>query len=305
MKAKHTRLKLQDVIIARFVVKLSDYPPMISALRSKLTSRRRLLVTALAAIALLALALLAWWLLRPSDNARDRLQRGGALRVAVDPSFPPFDDIDANGQLVGFDIELAHELAQRLGVSVEFKAIAFDGLVDAIIADKADVVISAFPLDPRLSQDVRYSQPYFEGGLVLVTREDSTVVAPDDLVGGPDDLVGRSVAVEWGSLGDAWARTHGLDIIRQETAADALNLVAGSEADAALVDAVTAALSSSPDIVIRTPALESDPYVIVLSQHTPKLTEAVDEALAEIMMDGTWERLTQTYFTLTPPAPVE
>ena len=277
---------------------------MISAFSSKPTSRRRLLIATLAAIALLTLALLAWWQLRPSDDAWERLQRGGALRVAVDPSFPPFDDVDDNGQLVGFDIELAHELAQRLGVAVEFKAIAFDGLVDAIIAGKADVVISAFPLDPRLSQDVRYSQPYFEGGLVLVTREDSTVVGPKN-PGGPDDLVGRSVAVEWGSLGDAWARTHGLDIIRQETASDALTRVAGSEADAALVDAVTAALSFSPGLVIRTPPLESDPYVIVLPLHAPKLAEAVDEALAEIMMDGTWERLAQTHFTLMPPAPVE
>ncbi len=222
--------------------------------------------------------------------------------MAVDPSFPPFDDVDASGQLVGFDIDLARELGRRLDVPVEFKAIAFDGLVDAIIANKADVVISAFPLDPRLTEDVRYSQPYFEGGLVLVTREDSTVA-------GPEDLVGRSVAVEWGSLGDAWARSHSLDVVRQETATDALDAITIGEADAgaaaaALVDSVTAALSAPPGLVIRTPPLESDPYVIVLPLHAPKLAEAMDEALAEIMADGTWERLTQTYFTLTPPATV-
>ena len=122
--------------------------------------------------------------------------------MAVDPSFPPFDDVDDGGQLIGFDIDLAQELGRRLDVPVEFKAIAFDGLVDAVIADKADVIISAFPYDPRLTQDIRYSQPYFEGGLVLVTRAESPVT-------GPEDLVGRTVAVEWGSLGDAWARANG------------------------------------------------------------------------------------------------
>jgi len=182
---------------------------MISKIKSD-PSSRRLLIVALAILALLALALLAWRLLRPSDDAWERLRRGGALRVAIDPSFPPFDDVGADGQLAGFDIDLARELGRRLGVPVEFKAIAFDGLVDAVIADKADVVISAFPLDSRLTRDVRFSQSYFEGGLVLVTRGDSAVL-------GPEDLVGRSVAVEWGSLGDAWARSHGLDILRQET----------------------------------------------------------------------------------------
>ena len=270
---------------------------MVSETQSAPSSRRRLIIAALAILALLALALLAWRLLRPADDAWDRLQRGGALRVAVDPSFPPFDDVDDDGQLAGFDIDLARELGRRLGVPVEFKAIAFDGLVDAIIADKTDVVISAFPLDPRLTGDVRYSQPYFEGGLVLVTRVDSAVA-------GPEDLVGRSVAVEWGSLGDAWARSHGLDILRQETAADALNAVAIGEADAALADAVTAALFSAPGLLIHTPPLESDPYVILLPRHAPKLAEAMDDALAEIMADGTWDRLVQIHFTLTPPAPV-
>jgi ABC-type amino acid transport substrate-binding protein len=262
---------------------------------------RRSIIAALAILALLALTLLAWRLLRPGDDAWERLQRGGALRVAVDPSFPPFDDVGADGQLAGFDIDLARELGRRLGVPVEFKAIAFDGLVDAVIADKADVVISAFPLDPRLTEDVRFSQPYFEGGLVLVTRAGSEMA-------GPEDLVGRRVAVEWGSLGDAWARSHDLDILRQETAADALHAVvigeadAAGAADAALVDAVTAALSSAPDLSIHAPPLESDPYVIVLPRHAPKLAEAVDDALAEIMADGTWERLVQMHFTLTPPA---
>ena len=278
---------------------------------SKLTSGiliRPKVFGVLAAIALLALTLFAWYLLRPSDDVWARLQKGGALRVAVDPSFPPFDDVDDEGRLTGFDIDLAQELGQRLGVPVEFKAIAFDGLVDAVIADKADVVISAFPYDPRLTEDVRYSQPYFEGGLVLVTREGNPVT-------GPEDLVGRTVAVEWGSLGDAWARANAVDVRRQETASDALdalapgsangqNEVAGADAvDAALVDAVTAALSSAPGLVIRTPPLESDPYVIVLSAHAPILSEVVDAALSEIMTDGAWEQLVAKHFALIPPKP--
>ena len=162
------------------------------------------LIVGLAMLAVLAIvtAAAAWRLLRPPDETWARLQEGGPLRVAIDPSFPPFDALDDNGNLTGFDVDLGRELGQRLATPMEFRAIAFDGLVDAVIAGKVDVVISAFPLDPRLTRDVRFSRPYFEAGLVLVSPTGSDVRVAED-------LVGRTVAVEWGSLSDAWARERG------------------------------------------------------------------------------------------------
>ncbi|NOX61028.1 MAG: amino acid ABC transporter substrate-binding protein [Chloroflexi bacterium] len=253
-------------------------------------------LSAFVALALVALLAALAWLLRPQDEAWARLQAGGSLRIAMDPSFPPFDMVDEKGQIAGFDADLAQELAARLHAPVEFKAIAFDGLVDAVLADKVDLVISAFPLDPRLTQDVRYSRPYFEAGLVLVSR-------PEDAVSEPEALTDRVIAVEWGSLGDAWARERALPIMRTETPADALKAVASGAADFAVVDAVTAALNSPAELIIHSPPLESDPYVIVSSLHAPKLAEAIDEALLEILSDGTWERLTRAYFPMPPLPP--
>ena len=105
------------------------------------------------------------------------LAKRGKLACGSRSELPPFENVDDAGELVGFDIDLARELGRRLGTPVEFKAIAFDGLVDAVIASKADVVISAFPFDPRLTEDIRYSRPYFEGGLVLVREK--TALYPD------------------------------------------------------------------------------------------------------------------------------
>ncbi len=267
-------------------------------------NRRRNVVILAGLLVIVAALMVGWRLLQPRDHAWARLQQGGALRVAVDPSFPPFDDVDNEGRLVGFDIDLARELGERMGVPVEFKVIAFDGLVDAVLAGQADVVISAFPLDPRLAKDVRYSWPYFEGGLVLVVPEGSDVV-------GSDDLAGRKVAVEWGSLGDAWARANDLEIVRQGTAYDALSAVSEGDSsiddavivNAAIVDAVTYAESTIPGLALRTPPLEPDPYVIVLPLHASKLSLAVNQTLAEIMADGTWNELTASHFERLPPMP--
>jgi polar amino acid transport system substrate-binding protein len=199
--------------------------------------------------------------------------------------------------VAGFGVDLAQELGRRLGVPVAFTAIAFDGLADAVMAGKADAVISAFPLDERLTEDVRYSQPYFEAGLVMVTRADSAISSPEQ-------LANATVAVEWGGQGDAWAREQKLpDILRAETPDEALNAVLAGRADAAIVDAVTAALFAKPGLTTHAPPLVSDPYVIVLPKQAPKLADAVDEALAEILEDGTWATLASRYFPNPPILP--
>ncbi|MCJ7620524.1 MAG: transporter substrate-binding domain-containing protein, partial [Anaerolineae bacterium] len=67
----------------------------------------------------------------PKDETWERIQRDGVMRVAVDASYPPFEYIDVAGNLVGYDIDLAHELGRSFGVDVEFVIISFDGLYDA------------------------------------------------------------------------------------------------------------------------------------------------------------------------------
>ena len=262
-----------------------------------MTRRSWLIFAARMSLAVLGVGLAWALLLRSQDAAWDRLQRGEALRVAMDPSFPPFESVNGQGELVGFDVDLAREIGRRLDAAVTFLPIAFDGLADAVMAGKADAVISAFPLDERLTDDVRYSQPYFEGGLVVVTREEGGVPSPER-------LAGARVAVEWGGQGDAWARQHGLDsILRTETPGEALAAVASGQADAALVDAVTAALDATPGLRMLAPPLIPDPYVIVLPKQAPRLADAIDEALADILTDGAWDVLAARYFPRPPLKP--
>jgi len=245
------------------------------------------------------LGILFLWmlLLKPQDSSWQRLQEGQALRVAMDPSFPPFDTVTAEGQMAGFDVALARELGRRMSVHVTFIPIAFDGLVDAVIAGRADAVISAFPLDKRLTENVRYSHPYFEAGLVMVTRANSQMTAPGQLA----DV---TVAAEWGGDGDVWSREHKLPtILRTETPNESLNAVLDKRADAAIVDAVSAALYPKPGLLMHTPPLVSEPYVIVLPKQAPRLAKAVDTALSDMMTDGTWEMLAEEYFP-NPPIPL-
>ena len=117
-----------------------------------------------------------------ADATWEQMQQRGTWRVGMDPSFPPFESLDESGTPIGYDVELAERLAQQWGLEAEIVAIGFDSLVDALQAGKIDSVVSALPLDPRLTKDIAYSEPYFEAGVRLAVAEGSTIEVVDDLV---------------------------------------------------------------------------------------------------------------------------
>lgn len=239
-----------------------------------------------------------WRAIIPSrDPFWERIQATGRWRVAMDASFPPFEDLDEAGLPVGFDVDLAQAIAARWDVQVQIEGVGFDGLVDAVQASRVDTAISALPYQPQLTQDVAFSQPYFEAGLVLVAP------AGDEAVQTVDDLAGRRLAVEWGSEGDVQARAlrrryPDLQILPNETAQDALQAVADGNADAALVDRISALQAASTldnPMLIALQVVVSDPYVVVLPRKAPMLQQQVGEALRALEADGTLDALTKKW----------
>jgi ABC-type amino acid transport substrate-binding protein len=236
---------------------------------------------------------LAGRLLAERDATWARIRQTGAWRVGMDPSFPPFETLDAaTGQPVGFDVDLARAIAERWGVRVELIAVGFDQLVDAVAIHRVDSAVSALPVMEHRAREVAFSAPYFEAGIFLVAAAGGTI-------GRPEDLAGKRIAVEWGSEGDAQARLLGrrlngaLRLALRETAADALAAVLAGDADAAVVDAISLALFDGPGrrLTAVGEPLRRDPYVILMPADAPWLRQAVNEALADFQADGTLARL--------------
>jgi len=230
------------------------------------------------------------------DETWERIQRTGAMRVGMDASFPPFASVDGEGTIVGFDVDLAHELGRRLAVEVQLVNVAFDGLYDGLRAGKYDAIISALPYDPRLTQDVAYSYAYFNAGQALVVRSEETGIR------GIRDLAGRTVAVEWGSSGDLevrkLARRVELSLVLQRTPQEALQSLVAGQADAAIVDAVSALgfIGAGDGVRIVGGRVTDEPYVIAMPLDSPGLLGAVNDALVEMKEDGFIARLWATWF---------
>lgn len=210
----------------------------------------------------------------------------GELRIGMDASYPPFG-VDIGGELIGLDVDLAKALAEEMGVNIRFINMGYDGLYDSLLADQADIVISALRIDPLHYNEAQYSIPYFNAGQILVRPEDSGINTMED-------LEGLHLAVEFGTEGDlearAWQRRlQELTITSYESAAAALEAVANGEADAALIDAISAGLwlrdhdgtlAAAPDPITY------DLYAIAIQVHNHKLGNAINETLQRLLDNG-------------------
>ncbi|MCU0510956.1 MAG: ABC transporter substrate-binding protein [Anaerolineae bacterium] len=210
----------------------------------------------------------------------------GVLRVGVDASFPPFA-LDEGGTLAGVDIDLGQAIAAYHGLPVRFVPISFDALYDALLTDQVDVLISALLVNPLRTQDVRYTRPYFDNGLRLV----SPAAAP---LPGMAALPGLRLAYEFGGTADnearAWLRRVDDFALRPyelpQIALDALRVGA---ADAALVDATTLALylRQQPGWPVQAVPVTHVFYAAAVRLDRPATFAAVDGALAALAADGT------------------
>jgi polar amino acid transport system substrate-binding protein len=235
------------------------------------------------------------------DSTWADMQARGTWRVGMDPSFPPFEELDAQGVPVGFDVDLVEAMAAQWGLEAEIVPVGFDSLVDALRAGRIDSVVSALPYDPRATRDVTFSPPYFEAGLMLAVRAG----APISNVA---QLEGRRVAVEWGSMGDMIGRRLeregiGLTLVPYATPDEAVDaLVNDLSIDALLIDQIslrTAQGRGAAVVAVGAP-LEGNPYVIASPLRAYDLEEQIVRTLAQLQADGVLAALEASWFGPLP-----
>jgi polar amino acid transport system substrate-binding protein len=258
-------------------------------------NRRNLSAKHYLAIALTVLfGLLLLWLLFPRDDGTlAEIRRRGTLRVGLDASFPPFESMDAEGNIIGLDVDLAQAIATDLGVELELVNIGFDGLYDALLARRVDLIISGLPYDAHWTEDVAYTHNYFNAGQVLVIFGNESTIS--DIAA----LKGQSVAVEWGSQADMEVRQLSktlaeITIIRRATADEALAAVAEGQAAAAIVDGVSGISATSQGFQLVT-YLSDEWYTAAVHIESRELLESVNQSLARLQESGQMDILQERW----------
>ena len=241
-----------------------------------------------------ALAALLLALVASSGEARtfEEIKKSGKVVAASEGAFPPFNFFKGP-TLSGFEIDLANELAKRMGVGVEWRALSFDALLAGLRQDRWDVVLASFGVTEERSKAVTFTNPYYCSGGVIIAKDSSIKTVKD--------LGGKVVAVQTGT-------TYLEHVQKIPGVKDVKNFPRDTDARAALVNGRVDAWVT--DRFVAKTALEADPnaglkmgdFVFVeriapaVKKGNTTLAQAVDKALAEVMADGTYERLSKQYF---------
>lgn len=247
-----------------------------------------------------------------TKNALDTIKKNGKLVVATDASYAP-NEFKQNGQVVGFDIDLANGIAKKLGVTATVQDVKFDNILPALQAKKYDISLSSFTDNKQREQSFDFVT-YFSAGTGLMVKAGNPLkLAPDDL-----SLCGKKIAVEKGTVQedeltpksatkpDAGARVDKCKQAGKPAPAkislddqNAANLALGNgRADAVLADspvAAYAAKESGGKFAIAGNAYDTAPYGIVIPKNESELRDAILKAVKDMIADGSYKQLTDKW----------
>lgn len=215
------------------------------------------------------------------------------LRVATDATFMPFE-FQENGKLTGFDIELVEAVAQKMGKKVEWTSIDFKGLIPGLLAKRFDMAVSAIYITDERKKVVDFTDPYYPGGLVMLVKKDNTTI------NGPEDLAGKKVSVQVGTKSVAYLQEKfpKVERVEVEKNQEMFSLVEIGRVDAAVTGKPAAKLfaKSRPTVKVIDKQLTVEEYGMAVRKDLPELTKELNDAIAKVKADGTYDKLVQKWF---------
>ena len=218
------------------------------------------------------------------------------IYYATNPEYPPFESVEADGSVVGYDVDLINAIGEKIGVTFEAQSMAFDAVVSAVQADPNTIGLSGISITEERKLSVNFSDGYIDAGLVVIMKAD----APFKTV---DDLKGKMIGVQLGTTSDFKAEeiTGAENVQTYGTFINAVLDLQGNQIDAVIVDApVGMAILASindPTLVIADIDLgAADWYGIAVNKDNTELLEKINAALAELKAEGFMDALAAKYF---------
>ena len=217
-------------------------------------------------------------------------------KIGTNAEYPPLESVDSTGTIVGFDPDLMAAIAGKAGFKYELINTRWDGIFVALQSGEFDAVISAATITDERRQTVDFSDPYLSAGQMLAVR-----IEDKDKIKTPADLDGKKVGVQLGTTGDIWASENTkAEVVRYDEITLAFQALANKDVDAVLNDGPTsgAIIVANPQMYLT---LVGDPfteelYGIAVNKGKPELLKAINEGLAAINADGTYDKLHEKWF---------
>ncbi|WP_137388703.1 transporter substrate-binding domain-containing protein [Rhodoligotrophos defluvii] len=248
----------------------------------------------------MAAALVAAFMIQPAAAQELELIKPGQLSAATEGTYPPFSMRTPDGQLDGLEIRVAKEIARRLGLEYVPVVIKWESLLVGLMSDQYDFASAAMDITPERQKQVLFADGWLESGGRIVTQKDSPIKKPADVKG---KTVGVLVATTWQKI----AEGLGASVKTYKAESDAIQDLVNGNIDAVITDSIAAAYAIQAS---KLPLVMVDEYVshvqkgFPFKKDKPNLVRAVNKALADMIADGTYAKLTEPLVGYSP-APKE
>ncbi len=231
-----------------------------------------------------------------ADDLLAQIKERGSIIVAMEGTWAPWTYHDEDDNLVGYDVEVAQNIAEKLGVEVEFIEGAWDGLLAGLDAGRYDIMVNGVGVTDERAEKYNFSTPYAYNKTAVIVRGDY------DEISSMEDLNGKKTANTISSTYAAQAEAYGATVTGVDDLNQTIELLLSKRIDATLNAEVVFNdyKKEHPDSNIKIATYSDQVEEIAIpirkGDDTVTLLEAVNDALDEMAKDGTLTELSEKYF---------
>ena len=224
----------------------------------------------------------------------------GKLTMSTNAAFPPYEMTTDSGEFEGIDIDVAAAIAEKLGLELQVDDMDFDAALLAVQNGQSDIAMAGITVTDDRLEVMDFSESYATGVQVVIVKEDSPIQTLDDLANA--EMIGCQAA----TTGYIYASDtpenggYGEDhVTAYENGALAVMALVSGQIDAVIIDnePAKAFVAANEGLkILETPWVEEE-YAIGFAKGNTALLNAVNDAMAELKADGTFQAIVDKYIT--------
>lgn len=221
-----------------------------------------------------------------------------SLIMATNAEFPPYEYFEGE-KIVGIDAEIAEAIADKLGMELTIEHVDFDSVVPGVQSGKYDFGMAGLTVTDERLEQVNFSTSYATGIQVIVVKEDSDITSVDDLFA---EGASHTIGVQLATTGDLYTTSdledEGLATIeRYNKGADAIMALTSGKIDCVVIDNEPAKVfvQNNAGLKILDTEYVTEEYAIAVSKNNTKMMDKINNALNELIADGTVASIISKY----------
>ena len=227
----------------------------------------------------------------PAEEATLTTVTAGKLTMATNASFPPYEYYDGDA-IVGIDAEIAAVIAEKLGLELEIADVEFDSIIPGVQSGKYDMGMAGMTVTDERKEKVNFSDSYAKGVQVVIVKEGSEIATIDD-------LNGKKIGVQQATTGDIYASDdYGEENVTKYANGNlAVEGLKADKVDCVIIDnePAKAYVKANEGLKILETSYADEDYAISFNKSNTALQEAVNDALKELIDDGSVKAIVDKY----------